>query len=360
MPASVVNGAIQGSDAGSRIIQIMLQAGIPAIPRNYELFYAAYTGTDAELAQKLSALEKGATQDQIDEIGEKHLAETHGGVIVQRAQAAIAEQLEKVLHLLQQEQSSLQSYNRVLGETYNRISSKNAISTELIQNAVRILAEATGATMDEGREIAQSVGERSTEMERVKSELDEYKRIANTDPLTRLANRRAFDDVMARIFDGGEASGSRALMIIDIDHFKRVNDTYGHPVGDRVLSIIGNVMRSNLRSDVFIARTGGEEFAVVMGGVAPEIVERIAERLRGSIESTPLKNMKTGTNYGPITVSIGICMRDMAESASDLYRKCDLALYTAKASGRNRVQVYSAGIEGESLSNKLLYRRGIA
>lgn len=360
MQATVAVGAALKPDVGVRILQMMQQAGVAAIPRNYELFYSAYAGTDTELARKISGLGKDASQEALDTISEKHLAEKQGGTVMQRVQASLAVELEALLQLLQKEQNSLESYNRVLGETYDRISSKNATSVELIRSAAQILAEATGSTMAEGREIAHSVSERSTEMERVKSELDEYKRMANTDPLTRLANRRAFDEMLAHVFDDPDSPADCGLLIVDFDHFKRVNDTYGHPVGDRVLSIIGNVMRANLRSDVFIARTGGEEFAVIVQNVEVDTVERIAERLRAAIESTPLKNMKTGTNYGPITVSVGICMKSLSEGPSDLYRKCDLALYTAKASGRNRVQVYSDGLEGDTLGNRLLYRRGIA
>ena len=78
-----------------------------------------------------------------------------------------------------------------------------------------------------------------------------------------------------------------------------------------------------------------------------ETCRKIAERLRIAIEATPLKNLKTGTNYGPVTVSIGICMGDQAQDCHDLYRRCDLALYTAKAAGRNRTQLFYNGMEGE-------------
>lgn len=359
MSASVAQ-ATQPPDIGTRIVRAMQRMGIAAIPRNYALIYEAYTGTDAALTQAVNALQKDPSQDELDRIGERFLAQHHGGAVVQRAHQDIARELESLLSLLQREQSSLESYGRVLGETYSRITEKNAAGADILRNAIRVLTDATGNTMAEGKEIAHSVSQSSNEMERVKLELSEYKRMANTDPLTRLANRRAFDEVLARLYSSSEEPVKAALLVADIDHFKRVNDTYGHPVGDRVLSILGNVMRANLRSDVFIARTGGEEFAVVLKDIDQDVAMKIGERLRLAIEATPLRNLKTGTNYGPITVSIGLCMAHSAENADDLYRRGDIALYVAKEAGRNRVQPYYDGMEQESLSDKLLYRRGIA
>ena len=360
MAATAPQNAPQRFDIATRVIQQIRQMGVAAIPRNYELVYEAYAGTNAELTRAVTGLGKTPTQDELDKIGERYLGHLHQSNVVHRAHFEISRDLEAVLALLRREQTSLESYSRVLGETYQRINARNSSSVDLVESAVRILTEATGATLAQGREIADSVGQRSHEIDRVKSELDEYKRIANTDPLTRLANRRAFDDVLATIYDLPDGRATTALMLLDIDHFKRVNDTYGHPVGDRVLSILGNVMRANLRNDVFIARTGGEEFAIVLKDISSDICEKIAERLRASIEATPLRNMKTGTNYGPVTVSIGICMAEQADDSEDLYRRCDLALYTAKAIGRNRSKFYYEGVEGESVSDKLLYQRGIA
>lgn len=360
MSASVMRQPQQRFDVATRIARTMRQMGIAGIPRNYELIYEAFTGNNAELTREINALGLDTSQDELDRIGKKYFVHHHVGSVVDKAHHEISQQLESLLGLLRQEQSSLEGYSRVLGETYNRISAKSAASSDLLMSAIAILTDATGTTIAEGRQIATSVGERSSEMAKVKSELDEYKKIANTDPLTRLANRRAFDELMSQIYSSDDSTSCYALLLADIDYFKRVNDTFGHPVGDRVLAIIANVMRHSLRNDVFIARAGGEEFAVVLRDVSCEGVSVIAERLRAAVEATPLRNQKTGTEYGPITVSVGACMADRAAGADDLYRKVDMALYAAKASGRNRVEMYREDMESGSLSNRFLYRRGIA
>jgi len=360
MPASVVRQPQGRVDVPARIVQTMRQLGIAGIPRNYELIYEAYAGNNAELTREVAALGNHAGQEDLDRIGKKYFAHHHHDAVIEQAHRRVSQQLESLLVLLRQEQSSLEGYGRVLGETYNRIAAKSSASSELLMNAISILTSATGTTIAEGRQIAASVHERSSEMTKVKTELDEYKKIANTDPLTRLANRRAFDEVLSQIYASDDSPRYYALLLADIDYFKRVNDTYGHPVGDRVLVIVANVMRHSLRGDVFIARAGGEEFAVVIPDASPENVPIIAERLRAAVEATPLRNQKTGTEYGPVTISVGACFGAQAIGAEDLYRKVDMALYAAKAAGRNRVEIYREDMETSSFSERLIYRRGIA
>jgi diguanylate cyclase len=193
-------------------------------------------------------------------------------------------------------------------------------------------------------------------MDRVRRELDEYKRIANTDSLTRLSNRRAFDDRLTAVFNTPALKPVTALVLADIDNFKKINDTYGHPVGDKVLATVASVIRSNVRRDIFVARTGGEEFALIVEGNTAEEVVAIAERIRRTLEATPFKNSRTRVNYGPVTVSIGICMASNAEDAGDLYSKTDTALYSAKNGGRNCTVLYEDGMQKDFTKNWLIYK----
>ena len=155
-------------------------------------------------------------------------------------------------------------------------------------------------------------------MDLVRKELDEYKRIANTDSLTRLSNRRAFDDRLANVFDNPMTKPVTALVLADIDHFKTINDTYGHPVGDKILATVASVIRSNVRRDVFVARTGGEEFALIIEGNTTDEVTAICERIRRTLEATPFKNSRTRIDYGPVTISLGICMGSEAADPGEL------------------------------------------
>ncbi|OGT14020.1 MAG: hypothetical protein A2342_01575 [Gallionellales bacterium RIFOXYB12_FULL_54_9] len=158
-----------------------------------------------------------------------------------------------------------------------------------------------------------------------------------TDMLTELPNRRYFELAFCQ-----EMAVSRrdnkplALLMLDIDHFKRINDTFGHDEGDRVLRHIARVLRQAIRAGNVIARVGGEEFAVLLPGAARSEAMEVAERIRFSIES---ESYLCQGGKLDVTVSIGVCDVDGALPMEDSYRAADKALYIAKQQGRNRVAV---------------------
>ncbi|MBT9372431.1 GGDEF domain-containing protein [Rhizobium sp. CSW-27] len=348
----------QASDIATQIMQAMRGMGVSPIPRNYQLFYEAYIGTNPALARELSQYSlRAPRQEELDALAAAHLG--HNGVsAVERAHSRLQGELDGLLKLLRDEQASLETYNRLLGETASRISTKSTLSVDLIRNVIEILAEATDETLANGERTAEGMAHHSQEMEEVRRELDEYKRIANTDSLTRLANRRAFDERLAAIYDDPMQLPVTALVLADIDNFKRINDTHGHPVGDKILASVGAIIRSSLRKDVFVARTGGEEFAIILEHKTLDEVMEICERIRRALEARPFRNSRTGVDYGPVTISIGFAMGSQAADPGELYVRSDTALYCAKHGGRNRTVLFEEGMRKEySGKGWLIYRQ---
>jgi diguanylate cyclase len=347
----------QSGDIIGQIIYAVRSMGVAPIPRNYQLFYEAYIGSNPELIRDLAALGSRTTQEELDAISSRYIA-TGQTAVIERAHDRLATELDALLKLLRQEQASLESYNRLLGETASRINSKSNFSSELIRNAITLLTEATGDTMAHGEKTVGNMTERSHEMDQVRKELDEYKRIANTDSLTRLANRRAFDEKLAAIFDDQAALPVTGLILADIDNFKKINDSYGHPVGDKILATVASVIRSNVRKEVFVARTGGEEFAIVVEGNTPDEVMIICERVRRALETRAFRNSRTGINYGPVTISLGFAMASNAGDPGELYAKSDSALYHAKNHGRNRTVCYEDSMKRDYVTKSwLIYKK---
>ncbi|PDT54852.1 MULTISPECIES: GGDEF domain-containing protein [Sinorhizobium] len=344
-------------DIAAQITHAMRMMGVAPIPRNYELYYEAYLGSNPQLSKDLAALGSRATQEELDAIGARYFSNIHHSRGIERAHSTLAAKLGELVTLLRDEQYALESYNKVLDEAYLNITSKSAASADLLRHAIDILSEATADTMNQGKERVQTVVQKSFEMEAIRQELDEYKRIANTDSLTRLGNRRAFDETLAAVYNNEQMRNYTGLLVVDIDHFKKVNDSFGHPVGDKILSTVGTVIRANLRRDAFVARTGGEEFAVILNDSTQEECLQAADRIRAILASTPFKNSKTGVNYGPITLSVGVCMATAADDPLELYHKADIALYAAKSSGRNRTVLFEEGMRKDSGRNWLIYRR---
>lgn len=159
---------------------------------------------------------------------------------------------------------------------------------------------------------------------------------ALTDPLTELPNRRAWDGRMAIAMAG--TTEPVAVAMLDIDRFKQFNDTRGHPAGDRLLRETAAAWRAHIRSDDFLARLGGEEFALLLTGRATDSVQALVERLRGSMPEAQ-------------TVSAGIAVRVAGDTPEQLLSRADQALYEAKAAGRDRA-VFADDPEGPVIAGE--------
>jgi len=160
----------------------------------------------------------------------------------------------------------------------------------------------------------------------------EMARRAVTDPLTGAYNRARFDERLAEELDRVDRhKTSLTLILLDIDHFKKVNDTYGHPAGDHVLTELATIVRERLRSIDLFARWGGEEFAVLAPDTDDEGANHLAEKIRFAVEQHDFGEV------GRVTVSMGVAGYRSGESAGQLLRRVDIALYQAKEAGRNRV-----------------------
>ncbi len=176
-------------------------------------------------------------------------------------------------------------------------------------------------------------------LERVRNERDTLRRDSQTDPLTGLLNRRSLQGEVSTRCEARERFG---VMFMDLDHFKSVNDRYGHEMGDRVLVAVSAVLKTALRPGDVVGRYGGEEFVGIVAGAGPESARLVAERLRRAIETMlPPKG-------GPpkLTISIGCTVfdpRQSEESPDELLHRADMALYAAKRTGRNRVVLVTPG-----------------
>lgn len=164
-------------------------------------------------------------------------------------------------------------------------------------------------------------------------------KLALTDELTQIANRRCFvESVENELSRCMRNPGSVTMLLIDLDHFKKVNDTYGHPAGDKVLKHVAEILKKSLRQYDILGRMGGEEFAIFLGANEVETTTKIARRILADIGASPISYEQQLIN---ITASIGMTTKDCTASFEQLYLEADETLYQAKNNGRNRVEKYS-------------------
>ncbi|MEN5237885.1 MULTISPECIES: diguanylate cyclase [Pseudomonas] len=184
--------------------------------------------------------------------------------------------------------------------------------------------------------LAERVASMEQEALGYREHLEEQRQKAMIDPLTGLPNRAAWSErVDQEVLDWHENGGHLAMAILDLDHFKRINDGYGHLAGDKVLKIVADQLRKRLRGRDFIARFGGEEFVLLLPQTSPPAAVQVAEALRAAIEACPFHFKGERV---VITTSIGLSAFRPGERGDQVLKRADEALYRAKDKGRNRVE----------------------
>lgn len=171
--------------------------------------------------------------------------------------------------------------------------------------------------------------------------LHSLRQLALTDELTQIANRRCFvDSVHSELSRSGRQHSATALLVLDVDFFKSVNDSYGHQAGDAVLAQMAAAIKHTLREYDIFGRIGGEEFAIFLSQTDADTAVQVAERVRTTVAATQVHYQQLQLQ---VTVSIGVCTAASAVSFETLYNQADLALYQAKHNGRNQVCCLQAG-----------------
>ena len=205
-----------------------------------------------------------------------------------------------------------------------------------LKSLVGGLSTATQRVRRETASLEKRLESSNKEVARLREHLEQVRRDAMTDALTNLANRKAFDERLEQACaDAGRTP--LPLAILDIDHFKRFNDTWGHQTGDQVLRYVSTILSRVCSGNRFVARFGGEEFAIIFPGESPGAVMAALEHIREEVSSRSLRRRSTNDDLGAVTLSAGFAEHLPSEGAAALLERADEALYASKRGGRNRV-----------------------
>jgi diguanylate cyclase (GGDEF)-like protein len=212
-----------------------------------------------------------------------------------------------------------------------------SVEVSQLSTALRSLLRRIDLTEEE---LAADRKRADEETRKLNENIESLKELADTDPLTGLPNRRGMVRFSADVMSDYSRQGARfSVLVIDIDHFKRVNDTFGHAVGDEVIVHVARIVEGSIRPSDRVARFGGEEFVAVLRGSPLLRAGELAERIRAMIEASPAH----AGQAIPVTVSIGVAIVSPEDrDVQDVIERADLALYDAKTAGRNRISLRAA------------------
>lgn len=337
-----VETALRGPQAyglARRVVDEMEAAGVWPTPLNFELWIHYLGDPEGPLGREIKRLlEAGEpfSEATADMLAAEYLPRGRLTEEIRDAGRVLDRELSSVSNAIARAHRSQAAYGKTLAGAATRIEAID--DAPALQTIVTGLSTATRRVQTENETLEKKLDASTREVARLREHLEQVRRDAMTDALTNLANRKAFDEHLAAACESAEAEGGDlVLAVLDIDHFKSFNDTWGHQTGDQVLRYVASVLGRVAQPPRVAARYGGEEFALIFPQESANDVETALEAIRHEIASRSLRRRSTNDELGAVTVSSGFACRRPGELASALLERADAALYASKRAGRNRV-----------------------
>jgi diguanylate cyclase len=328
----------QADALADKAMGLLRQHKIAATPHNFELWFMYAAGQNAELVRALdTAVASGKARDV-------HFAREMHAHFFTSAQSAAIDQLggklqdevKRLALVLESAGQDTSAYGQTLAKVAHQIGDGDV--TENLKTIVDGVAAATRAMESRTKNLENQLEASAGEVNTLRERMETIRQESLIDPLTGLANRRAFDQhISAAIAEATSEDGKLCVLMGDVDHFKKFNDTWGHATGDQVLRLVAQCFKSNVKGRDTAARFGGEEFVVILPDTSLDNARRVAEQIRKAVESKKIVKRSTGETLGSITLSIGVAQFSKGETAADAINRADTCLYAAKHAGRNRV-----------------------
>lgn len=309
-------------------------------PTNYELVYTYITGTVPDLNRELDEFVKSGAkidEDHAADIHARYCKDQSASDAIETTGTDMMKEMSRIQSYLEAASQDTNAYGNAL-EGVNSAISKQGNNPDNLAKIVENIIIATKAMEDKTRKMETELESSTFEVTRLRESLVDSQREALTDGLTRLANRKHFDQkIQEAVRDVYENGTELSVVISDVDHFKKFNDTWGHVAGDQILRLIGKCMKENVKGKDTAARYGGEEFAIIFPQTGLEGALSAAEHIRQSVERKKIIKKSTGKSLGRVTMSFGVAQYRSGEQICDLVSRADEALYAAKEGGRNLV-----------------------
>lgn len=335
--------AVQYSDA---TLKLLNSSDIPPTPPFYELLYTYSTGSNHDLNTRINEVFKRGEQPGMkmaEALYEEFMQPNDVSARLNVVSAEIATQLESVFGVLNKSTDATSTYSSVLETATDDL--ETGLDQKAITKLTATLVSETQKMKTSNSNLEDNLANARGDIEALQQELDEVRRESLIDPLTKLNNRKAFDEGLKAGIESARRDGKPlALVITDIDHFKKFNDTYGHQTGDQVLRLVAMTLSANVKSKDIAARYGGEEFAIILPDTSLGKARQIAEKMREAVQARVLLKRSTNEKLGRVTASFGVALFSPEDTAETLLERADTCLYAAKDEGRNCVIAENSGV----------------
>lgn len=314
------------------------QDGLEPSPNNYAVFYFYFAGTNPSLRQAVDILlhaQGRLTQANCNDLYMAHIGIDAEFKVLKETNNAIEAEVSRVLEAIERASTGTNQYNQTLDEFSGDLKTG---SLEQIRKSITKVMNETSAIIHQNERLTLQLNAATQQLDELRTNFDQAHREMQIDPLTEIGNRKFFDRQLVHCTaEAHDTDSVLSMLMIDIDHFKKFNDTFGHLVGDQVLRLVARTMVENLKGRDIIARYGGEEFVILLPQTRLEDAVRVGEHLRSCLATKQVRKRNSNETLGTVTVSVGATIYHPGEEMDQFIARADGALYKAKANGRNQV-----------------------
>ncbi|HRN87525.1 GGDEF domain-containing protein [Hyphomicrobium sp.] len=256
------------------------------------------------------------------------------------ASATLGRELANALAVIRLDLANKETYARSLANAQGRLA--GLTEADQVRVVVSLLVAENERMRLASEQDKHKLENSAREIDALQTSLRGAEEATLTDPLTGIGNRRLFNDAMKKAIQDSHAQRvPLSLIMCDIDHFKRVNDMFGHDVGDEIIRALARVIETSVRETDSVARYGGEEFAIILPGTELNRAKETADRIRRQFGAKQFAIRKTNQKIGQVTASFGVAEHRPGDDVQEFVRRADAKLYEAKARGRDRVADFS-------------------
>ena len=330
-------------------MDMMRDHHVPPYPQFFELLYTYASGVNPHLNARIELLLENAdgSADVAERLYQEFLRTDDVEERLNNLSEKVFSKIDSVRGAVKNAMSTAENYSGKLVQANEHLNDK--IDPNALRELTTQLLEETKQMQSNNRILEERLHSSKTDIAALQRDLDAVRRESQLDPLTKIYNRKFFDrSIEKAVADAVETGNPLSMFLLDIDNFKRFNDTYGHQTGDQVLRLVALTLKSMIKGADFAARYGGEEFVALLPNTSLNGATALAEMVRKAVQSKELLRRSTNEKLGRVTASFGVAQFTPDDNAVSLIERADRCLYAAKHNGRNKVVNETSELAGDS------------